>query len=73
MPYSSVDELPKQVKSLPKGAQRIFMKAFNNAWNQYKDPDKRKGQASREEVSQKVGWSAVKKKYSKAGDEWKKQ
>lgn len=65
MPYSRLTELPKQVKGLPKGAQQIFKKAFNNA--QYKNPEKRKGN-SREEVSQKVAWSAV-KKYKKAG-EW---
>jgi cation transport regulator len=36
------------------------MTAFNNAWNEYRDENIRKGNESREEVSHKVAWSAVK-------------
>ena len=51
------------------------MKAYNSAWGQYKDPKKRRGSESREEVANKVAWSAVKKQYDKdpiSGD-WKKK
>lgn len=66
MPYNKRDELPKQVKdNLPPKAQDIFMKAFNSAWRRYKNPDDRYGNASRETVSQKVAWSAVKNSYEK--------
>ncbi len=74
MPYSSNAELPDNIKSsLPKGAQDIYRNAFNNAHEQYKDPSKRKGNVSREESAHKVAWSAVKQKYEKEGDTWKKK
>ena len=53
MPYKSIIELPDAVKNnLPRHAQDIYKEAYNNAWDQYKDPDKRRGDASRKEVSQ---------------------
>lgn len=71
MPYESNEDLPESVKShLPEHAQDIYREAFNNAWEQYKDPEKRRGNESHEEVSHKVAWSAVKEKYSKKGDKW---
>ncbi|HEY7712295.1 MAG TPA: ChaB family protein [Candidatus Entotheonella sp.] len=71
MPYHRLAELPDSVKDhLPKHAQEIYQEAYNSAWEQYADPDKRRGDASREEVSHKVAWSAVKKQYKKKGDRW---
>ena len=71
MPYRRNAELPDAVKkSLPKEAQDIYREAFNHAWDQYADPRKRKGGASREETAHKVAWSAVKKSYGKRGDRW---
>ena len=66
--YRSPEELPSNVReNLPKHAQEIYMKAFNNAWNQYKEPERRRGGAatSREETAHKVAWSAVQKEYMK--------
>ena len=66
MPYEELDELPKSVRdNLPKHAQEIYMKAFNNAWDEYADPKERRGDASREETAHKVAWAAVKKVYEK--------
>ncbi len=74
MPYDRLRELPDQIRgNLPEDAQRIFKEAFNNAWEQYKDPSDRKGNASREETANRVAWSAVKKKYKKNGDVWQKK
>ena len=71
MPYHSNAELPDSVKDhLPKHAQDIYREAFNSAWDEYKDPDRRRGDASREETAHKVAWAAVKKKYEKRGDDW---
>jgi cation transport regulator len=71
MPYRTNRELPESVKnSLPSDAQDIYREAFDNAWNEYQDPAKRRGKASLEEVSHKVAWAAVKKKYEKVGEEW---
>ena len=71
MPYETIDGLPENVRNvLPKHAQEIYQAAFNNAWEEYKDPDERKGHASREETAHKVAWAAVKKEYEKAGEKW---
>lgn len=71
MPYKQKEELPKRVKNnLPAHAQKIFKEAYNSAWEQYEDEDARQGDDSREEVANKVAWSAVKKKYKKEGDDW---
>jgi cation transport regulator len=74
MTYKKISELPDSVKdNLPKHAQEIYMEAYNSAWEQYDDPEERRGDASREETAHKVAWSAVKKKYEKDDKtgEWK--
>ena len=64
LPYENYNDLPCSVRNnLPIHAQEIFLKAFNNAWDEYKEPDERRGNASREETAFKVAWSAVKKSY----------
>ena len=76
MPYNSLDELPDSVRdNLPNHAQEIYMKAFNNAWDEYADPKERRGDASREETAHKVAWAAVKNVYKKDEEcgEWKKK
>ena len=70
MPYHSNAELPKSVKDhLPKHAQEIYREAYNSAWDQYEDPEERRGDASREETSHKVAWAAVKQDYEKGDDD----
>ncbi len=61
----SMKDLPKGVAELPGHAKEIYRKAHNNALDQYKDPSKRRGRASLEEVAHKVAWAAVKKEYIK--------
>lgn len=74
MPYKTVDELPEQVReSLPKHGQDIYKEAFNSAWDEYANPKDRKGDASQEEVSHKVAWSAVKNVYEKRDGKWVKK
>lgn len=74
MPYDDLKELPKNVReALPEHAQTIYKEAFNNAWEQYKDPDERRGDQSREETAHRVAWSAVKEEYEKIDGEWKKR
>lgn len=75
MPYDNRKELPKSVRdNLPAHAQDIYKEAFNSAWDEYSDPDDRRGDDSREETAHKVAWSAVKQSYEKndAGD-WVKK
>jgi cation transport regulator len=70
MPYKSTRDLPESVRdNLPEHAQDIFKEAFNSAWDEYADPDKRRGKESQEEVSFKVAWSAVKNEYEKGDDD----
>jgi len=71
MPYQTTDDLPEKIKHvLPQHAREIFLAAFNHAWQQYRSPASRRGQASREEVAHKVAWAAVKKLYVKRGETW---
>lgn len=74
MPYDSIKELPDSVKdNLPKHAQEIYKEAYNSAWEQYADPEDRRGDASREETAHRVAWSAVKEKYEKQNGRWTKK
>lgn len=76
MPYTSNEDLPAGVKdNLPKHAQEIFREAFNSAWKQYKDPEKRRVGHSREETAYQVAWAAVKNTYEKDEDSgrWRKK
>ena len=69
MPYRKLAELPTPIrKHLPKHAQEIYISAFNNAWDQYADPDKRRDSATREETAHRVAWAAVEHKYQKRED-----
>jgi cation transport regulator len=66
MPYRNNSELPEMVRNnLPEHGQDIYRKAFNNAWEEYKEPLERRGDESREEAAHKVAWSAVKRVYEK--------
>lgn len=74
MPYDRNSDLPKAVQdNLPEHAQTIYRKAFNNAWEQYKHPSERRGDADREETAHRVAWAAVKDSYEKQGDRWVKK
>lgn len=56
MPYSSLDDLPEAIRDhLPRHAQEIYMKSFNNAHVEYGD----------DAVAARVAWSAVKREYEK--------
>ena len=66
MPYKTIADLLDSIRNhLPEHAQEIYMEAFNHAWEEYSDPGKRREAASREEVTHKVAWAAVKKQYEK--------
>ena len=70
MPYKSTRDLPDAVRdNLPDHAQEIFKEAFNSAWDEYADPDKRRGNESQEEVSFKVARAAVLNEYEKGDDD----
>lgn len=69
MPYSSTNDLPENVRGvLPGHAQAIFKEAFNNAYEEYKEPKDRRGDAGRDETARRVAWNAVKQRYEKGDD-----
>lgn len=71
MPYKELSDLPDSVRNtLPRHALEIYLAAFNNAWQNYKDPEDRRDDTTREETAHRVAWSAVKQAYVKRGDEW---
>lgn len=72
MPYKSIKELPENLQRiLPKHAQEIYISAYNDAFQEYKNPlDRKNIKETREEVSHKVAWGAIKTKYHKEGDYW---
>ena len=75
MTYKSNTDLPESVQGvLPKHAQDIYRKAYNNAWDEYDKPSERRGGSSREETAHRVAWAAVKKQYHKddGSGKWKK-
>jgi cation transport regulator len=62
MPYPTNEELPHRVRNvLPSHAQDIYREAFNHAWAEY-DQDERR--------AHRVAWSAVKRHYVKEDGEW---
>lgn len=74
MPYDKRQDLPESVRdALPDQAQDIYLAAYNNAWDEYRNAEDRQGDASREEVSHKVAWAAVKREYEKQGGKWRKK
>lgn len=74
MPYDRKSEMPKNVKdNLPSHAQDIYRKAFNSAWEHYKNKEDRQGDKTREETAHSVAWAAVKQEYTKHGDKWVKK
>lgn len=66
MPYKNLSDLPESVRdNLPEHAQEIYKEAFNSAWEQYDEPEERRGDDTREETAHKVAWGAVKRVYEK--------
>ena len=71
MPYATLEDLPDPVRdNLPTHACEIYLEAYNSAWEQYRRPEDRQGDDSREQVAHKVAWAAVKQSYEKRGDRW---
>jgi cation transport regulator len=74
MPYKANTDLPGGVRDAPPvAAQTIFREVYNNAWDAYNDPEKRRGQQSREDVANKVACTAVKQQFENDEDsgKWK--
>ena len=65
MPYRQIEDLPRALRGhLPPPAQEIYRAAFNNAWDQHA------GERDGEAMVHRIAWSAVKRRYRKAGEDW---
>jgi cation transport regulator len=76
MPYERLEDLPERVRNvLPHHAEEIYRAAFNNAWDQYRDPEERERGGTREETAHSVAWSAVEREYEKdeMTGEWRRK
>lgn len=71
MPYRGITDLDKNLRDkLPKHAQEIYVKAYNSAFEEYKDPeDRRHDDDSQEKTAHRVAWAAVKNSYEKGDDD----
>lgn len=70
MRYKSIEQLPKSVREeLPSGAQEIYLRVYNSAWDNYENAKNYTGEESREETASQVAWEAVKKQYEKANED----
>jgi cation transport regulator len=72
MPNKTNSDLPDSVRHvLPAAAQTIVREVYNNAWDESKDPEMRRGNESHEEVANTVTWNAVKQQFEKDEDSGK--
>ncbi len=70
MRYQSIEQLPQSVRDeLPTGAQEIYLRVYNSAWDNYENAKNYTGEESREETATQVAWEAVKKQYEKANED----
>lgn len=66
MAYKSLQELPEEVRNpLPLEAQRLYVSAFNCAWEQYKGMESEQGVEARQKMADQVAWKAVSAAYQK--------
>lgn len=71
MPYRVNSDLPEPVRAhLPRDAQTLYRKVYNNAWWEYADPANRRSDSSREATAHRVAWAAVKNSWHKQGKRW---
>ena len=75
MPYRNAADLPEAArKHLLKHAQQIYLKAYNSAWEQIRDPKRRRDKTSREATAQRVAWAAVERACCNDADgTWRKR
>ena len=65
MPYDTLADLPDAVKKMPTHAQEIYQKAFNSAFEQYKDRGNQQ-----EALAHATAWAAVETQYKKQNGRW---
>jgi cation transport regulator len=66
MSYKTIEDLPADMRRvLPKVALEAYLKAYNEALEDFKNPVKRRFGDPIEDVASRIAWIAVKKKFVK--------
>jgi cation transport regulator len=69
MQYETVKQLPVTIRDvLPEGAKEVYLKAYNQAWENY-DKDARMG-LDQEGLAHQQAWMAVRHEYVFDLDKW---
>ncbi len=69
MPEQKLKEAPRHLREqLPEQAQRIYVEAYNRAYEEYADPGRRRSSESRETAAHRVAWATVEKSFLRGND-----
>lgn len=64
MMYKKLNNLPSEIKNeLPEDAQKLFLEAYRDGWQDYESPLTRDTKTSRHQASVRFAWLAVKDEY----------
>lgn len=70
MHYKDLSDLPQEVKqTLPEDGQKIYLSAFNDAWERY-EPEDDSSEASKKDVVHREAWAVVEETYTQEGNRW---
>ncbi len=74
MMYKDTAELPDSIRnSLPADAQKVYMKVFNSAWEQYEADGNIEGHDEMRATAHQVAWDAIREKYEQVNGHWEKK
>lgn len=66
MPFKNLSDLPGAITdNLPEHGQKVYMAAYNNAWNEFRGAVDSRGEAIRASTAHHIAWTAVKNLYHK--------
>lgn len=66
--YKALSLLPKQLrKSLPEGAQKVYLQEFNRAYDSVEEEDM---QESKDQYAHRIAWSRLMREYQLMEEGW---
>ena len=66
MPYNDITELPESIRlDVPGHALRVYLEAYNHAWQEFPNAWSRWENAGREETARHIAWATVRKVFEK--------
>jgi cation transport regulator len=75
MIYKKLNDLPQEIQhELPFEAQKIFLEAYRDGWDDFESPLTRDTQTTRHEAANRFAWLAVKDDFKKTKEgQWIKK